>query len=401
MAKLVYEYILVRYGELTTKGKNKNEFIKMLANNMKLALSNYPDLVFERTRDHIYIHLNGTNPDEITPTLKNIFGIRSFSKTLKVENNIVAIVKAGKDIMEDKKGTFKVITKRANKKFEIRSDNVNRMVAGEVLKNYGPVLKVDVHNPDYKLIVEIREKNTYLMAETILGAQGFPVGAGGKAMLMLSGGIDSPVAGFLTMKRGVEIECIHYASMPYTSLASLNKVKELARLISVYQGQIKLHIIPFTNTQMEIYRVCDESYVITMMRRMMYRLAQRLAEKNKCLAIVNGESIGQVASQTLESMTAISEVVDMPVIRPCATLDKLEIIDLAKQIKTYETSILPYEDCCTIFTPKNPVIRPKKDKCRWYEEKYDFEPFLQEALENVETVIIGPYTRFDDSEDIF
>lgn len=401
MAKLVYEYILVRYGELTTKGKNKNEFIKKLANNMKLALSNYPNLVFERTRDHIYVHLNGTDPDEVTPVLKNIFGIRSFSKTLKVENNIEEIVKAGKDIMEDKQGTFKVITKRANKKFEILSDKVNRMVAGEILKNYGPNLKVDVHNPDYKLIVEIREKNTYLMAETILGAQGFPVGVGGKAMLMLSGGIDSPVAGYLTMKRGVEIECVHYASMPYTSLASLNKVKELAKLISGYQGQIKLHIIPFTNTQMEIYRVCDHSYAITMMRRMMYRLAQSLAERNKCLAIVNGESIGQVASQTLESMAAISEVVNIPVIRPCVTLDKLEIIDIARQINTYETSILPYEDCCTIFTPKNPVIKPKKDKCRWYEEKYDFEPFLKEALENVETVIISPSTKFDDNEDLF
>lgn len=401
MAKLVYEYILIRYGELTTKGKNKNEFIKRLADNMKSALSNYPNLSFERTRDHIYIHLNGTDPDQLTLILKNIFGIRSFAKTLKVENNLEAIVKAAKDIMEDKEGTFKVITKRVNKKFEVRSDMVNRMVASEILKNFSPTLKVDVHNPDYRLVVEIREKNTYLMAETILGAQGFPVGVGGKAMLMLSGGIDSPVAGYLTMKRGVEIECIHYASMPYTSLEALNKVKKLAQLISVYQGKIKLHIIPFTNTQMEIYRVCDESYAITMMRRMMYRLAQRLAEKNNCLAIVNGESIGQVASQTLESMSAISEVVDIPVIRPCATLDKLEIINIAKEINTYETSILPYEDCCTIFTPKNPVIKPKREKCQWYEEKYDFEPFLQEALENVETIIISPATKFDDHEDLF
>ena len=218
MAKLVYEYILIRFGELTTKGKNKIEFIRKLANNMKSALSNYPDLVFERTRDHIYVHLNGTDPDEISPILKNIFGIRSFAKTLKVDNDIEAIVKAAKDIMEDKEGTFKVITKRANKKFQLRSDSINRMIAGEILRNFAPTLTVDVHNPDYKLIVEIREKNTYLMAETILGAQGFPVGVGGKAMLMLSGGIDSPVAGYLTMKRGVEIECIHYASMPYTSL---------------------------------------------------------------------------------------------------------------------------------------------------------------------------------------
>ncbi|MGI6608326.1 MAG: tRNA uracil 4-sulfurtransferase ThiI [Erysipelotrichaceae bacterium] len=401
MDKLVYEYILIRYGELTTKGKNKNEFIKKLADNMKSALNSYPKLVFERTRDHIYIHLNGTDPDELTPILENIFGIRSFSKTLKVENSIEAIVNASRDIMKDKEGTFKVVTKRANKKFEFRSDIINRMVASEILKNFAPALKVDVHNPDYRLIIEIREKNTYIMAETILGSQGFPVGVGGKAMLMLSGGIDSPVAGYLVMKRGVKIECIHYASMPYTSLESLNKVKELARIISVFQGKIKLHIIPFTAVQMEIYRICDEAYAITMMRRMMYRLAQRLAEKNGCLAIVNGESIGQVASQTLQSIAAISEVVDMPVIRPCATLDKLEIISIAKEINTYETSILPYEDCCTIFTPKNPVIKPKKEKCRWYEEKYDFEPFLKEALENVESIVISPTAGLADDEDLF
>ncbi|HQB32843.1 MAG TPA: tRNA uracil 4-sulfurtransferase ThiI [Erysipelotrichaceae bacterium] len=401
MAKLVYEYILIRYGELTTKGKNKKDFIKRLADNMKLALSDFPALVFERTRDHIYIHLNGTDPDRLIPVLKKVFGIRSFAKTLKVDNDIEAIIQAGKDIMEGKEGTFKVIAKRANKNFEISSDKVNRMVASEILKNHGPALKVDVHNPDYKLIVEIREKNTYLMAETHLGAQGFPVGVGAKAMLMLSGGIDSPVAGYLMMKRGVEIECIHYASMPYTSLEALNKVKELTRLISVYQGQIRLHIIPFTETQLQIYRVCDESYAITMMRRMMYRLAQRLAEKRRCLAIVNGESIGQVASQTLESMAVISDAADMPVIRPCATMDKLEIINIAKQIGTYETSILPYEDCCTIFTPKNPVTKPKKEKCQWYEEKYDFEPFLQKALENVETLIINPATRSAENEDLF
>ena len=234
MADLRYEYILVRFGELSTKGKNKKDFIKRLAVNMQQALKDYPDLRFERTRDHVYIHLNGTDPFELAPVLKNVFGLRSFAPTLKVENDLEKIVEAAYQVMQNKKGTFKVITKRANKRFPIHSDEVNRAAASRILKNC-PELKVDVHEPDYSLIIEIREEATYVMADTIMGLGGYPVGVGGKAMLMLSGGIDSPVAGYLTMKRGVEIECIHYASMPYTSQEALNKVKELARIISSYQ----------------------------------------------------------------------------------------------------------------------------------------------------------------------
>lgn len=401
MDKLQYEYILIRFGELTTKGKNKKEFINKLASNMKLAFQDYPALSLEKTRDHIYIHLHGTDPDELTPILKNIFGIRSFSKTLKTNHDPQQICEAAKAVMDGKTGTFKVDTRRANKKFEIHSEQMNRMVASTVLKAYGPQLKVDVHHPDYRLIVEIRDDATYIMADTILSAGGYPVGVGGKALVMLSGGIDSPVAGYLTMKRGVEIECIHYASQPYTSEAALNKVKELARLISVYQGRIKLHVVPFTETQLAIYKHCDESYAITMMRRMMYRLADRLARQQGCLAIVNGESIGQVASQTLNSMGAIGCVTEMAVIRPVVTYDKLEIIDITKKINTYETSILPFEDCCTIFTPKNPVIKPKKEKCEWFESKFDYDPLLQTALENTKTYIIYPTSKFDDEEDLF
>ncbi|MBQ6654901.1 MAG: tRNA 4-thiouridine(8) synthase ThiI [Erysipelotrichaceae bacterium] len=400
MADLTYENILIRYGELTTKGKNKKDFIRRLAENLRQALSAYPDLTFEQTRDHIYIHLHGTDPTKVTPILKDVFGIRSFACSLKVDNDIDAIKEACRQVMADKSGTFKIAARRANKSFPLHSDDINRQVATVILKNYGEKLKVDVHDPDYEVIVEVREHNTYIMYETILGAGGYPVGVGGKALLMLSGGIDSPVAGYLTMKRGVQIEAIHYASMPYTSQEALNKVKELTRLISGYQGQIWLHVIPFTDIQLQIYKYADESYAITLMRRMMYRLAEMVSEKKKCLAIVNGESIGQVASQTLDSMNAINCVVTMPVIRPLVAYDKLEIIELARKIGTYETSILPYEDCCTIFDPKDPVTKPRRDKCERYESRFDWQPMLEKAVENMETIVINPSSRFDEADDI-
>lgn len=400
MDKLQYEYLLIRFGELNTKGKNKNDFIKQLAVNIKLALNDYKNLKYERTRDHIYILLNGTDPYQIIPILQKVFGIRSIQPCLKVENDMDAIVKAVTDVMSDKKGTFKIATRRPNKRFEYHSEEVNRKTSASVLRNFDQNLKVDVHNPDYKVIVEIRDEATYVMAENYMGAGGYPVSVGGRALLMLSGGIDSPVAGYLTMKRGVEIECIHYASMPYTSQAALDKVKELCRLISPYQGRIRLHIVPFTDIQLAIYQHCNKSYAITIMRRMMYRLADRLADKRNCIAIVNGESVGQVASQTLESMQTINAVTNRPVLRPLVTYDKLEIIDIANRIGTYETSILPYEDCCTIFTPENPVIKPKIEKAEKEESFFDFEPLLQTALDNIETVTIYPVKQENDI-DIF
>jgi len=396
MANVTYEHILIRYGELTTKGKNKKDFICRLANNMRVALSDYKELTFEQTHDHIYVHLHGIDPDEIAPILKNVFGIRSFAKTLKVENDLDKIIAATKEVMSDKTGTFKIATRRANKQFPYHSDEINRKVAAEVLRNFGDKLKVDVHHPDYEVIIEIRDKDTYIMHQTILGAGGYPVGVGGKALLMLSGGIDSPVAGYMAMKRGVEIECIHYASQPYTSVEALNKVKQLAKILAPYQGRIRLHTINFTNIQLEIYKHTDESYAITIMRRMMYRIAEKVANNRNCLAIVNGESIGQVASQTLNSMGVINEVVKLPVIRPLVTYDKLEIIDLAKKLNTYEVSIQPFEDCCTIFDPKDPVTKPTEKKCLMFESWFDFEPLLQKTIEEMETTVIYPTTNFDD-----
>ena len=385
-----YEYILVRFGELSTKGKNKKDFIKRLLMNIKHALYSFENLKYERTNDRLYILLNDEPVDEITPILARVFGIRSFSLAMKVATDIEEIKKAALIAAsnEQERGlvTFKVDTRRSFKLFPLISDEVNRAVASVVLSSTD--LKVNVHTPDFRLMIEIREHFTYIMSHTILGAGGFPVGVGGKALLMLSGGIDSPVAGYLTMKRGVEIECIHYASPPYTSTQAQEKVLSLARILSAYQGRIKLHVVPFTDLQLAIYQNCPESYAITIMRRMMYRLADELCGKTGCVAIVNGECIGQVASQTLESMQTINEVTVRPIIKPVVTYDKLEIINLSKEIGTYETSILPYEDCCTIFTPKNPVIKPTIERANKLESHFEFTSLVEQALLNTTTVVL-------------
>ena len=396
--KLIVDHILVRFGELSTKGKNKNEFIKRLFQNIKNALRNFDQLTYERGYDRIYIMLNGTDPDEISPILSNVFGISSFSYAIKINSELEDIVAVGYRLAtESDAKTFKIETRRHYKPFPYISDEVNRAVATEILKN--TEMKVDVHNPEFLLRIEVRQFDTYLMPNKIKGAGGYPVGIGGKALVMLSGGIDSPVAAYLMMKRGITVECIHYASPPYTSTQAKQKVLDLARIVSQYQGHIRVHMVPFTETQLAIYNNCDESYAITLMRRMMYRLAETLCEKTNCKAIVNGESVGQVASQSLDSMGCINEVVKTPVIRPCVTMDKLEIIDLAKKIDTYETSILPFEDCCTIFTPKNPVTRPTIKKCEKLENRFDYQSYLDEAIAQIEVIDI--YPTKEDEEDIF
>ncbi len=384
---VIYDTILVRYGELTTKGKNRKDFIRRLAKNIKSLLPKETGIVVESTYDRIYLRLNGEDPSLIIEKLKKVFGIRSFSLTRKIESSIEEIEKTCLEIAkETQQGTFKVVSRRNDKNFEIRSDEINRRVATNILKNTEH--KVDVHNPDFKIWIEVREAATYITSKVIFGVGGYPVGVNGKAMLMLSGGIDSPVAAYFIMKRGVMVEAVHFASPPYTSAAAQEKVLELARLTSNYQGNMKVHIVPFTEIQMEIYKNCPESYAITLMRRMMVRIAERLAIKNKCLAIATGESLGQVASQTLESMSCINNVTKMPMLRPIITFDKIEIIDEAKKIGTYETSILPFEDCCTIFNPKNPVTKPLLDKSEKYESKFNYELLIEKAIDGVETKIV-------------
>lgn len=397
-SNIVYDHILVRFGELSTKGKNKKDFIKRLLTNVKNALREYDKLSYERTHDRMYIMLNGEDPHAVSVPLSKVFGISSFSFAIQVPSDIEEIKTTCLQVAKELQGkTFKVEARRSHKLFPMISDEINRAVAGEILRNTD--WKVDVKTPDLRIQVEVHETHTYIMTGKIAGAAGYPVGVGGKALVMLSGGIDSPVASYLTMKRGIAIECIHYASPPYTSKAAQDKVLDLARAIAPYQGHIRVHVVPFTDLQLAIYKNCDESYAITIMRRMMYRIAQRISEKQNCLAIVNGESIGQVASQTLESMQTINCVTSMPVIRPVACLDKLEIIDQAKKINTYDISILPFEDCCTIFTPKNPVTKPTIRRAEAMEARFDFASMIDECIEKTEYVDVYPGIKAD--TDIF
>ncbi len=390
-----YDHILIRYGELSLKGKNRNSFIKQLFENVKKATSSFPTLEYKKEHDRMYIYLHDENPQAVAEIVSKVFGISSLSLAMKVNSDIDEICKACLETLPlAQMKTFKVAARRSDKNFPIISDQMNRMVATAILKN--SEWKVDVHNPDYKIIVEVHHDGTYIMTDRIAGAGGYPVGVGGKAMVLLSGGIDSPVASYLMMKRGVHIECIHFASPPYTSQNAQEKVLELARLVSGYQGEIKVHIVPFTNLQLAIYQHADESYAITIMRRMMMRIATGLAQKQHALAIATGESIGQVASQTLESMNTINAVTCMPIIRPVVAMDKVEIVDLSKKIGTYETSILPYEDCCTIFTPKAPVTKPRIDKCERFESRWDFEEMVQKCIEEVETIVVRPQKKEED-----
>lgn len=390
-----YDHILIRYGELSLKGKNRNTFIKQLYENIKKATKEFPTLEIERRHDRMYIYLHDEDADKVKEVISKVFGISSFSFAIKTNSDMDEIIQACMQSLPlTEKKTFKVAARRSDKNFPVISDQINRMVATAILKNSN--WKVDVHNPDIKIVIEVHADATYIMTDKYQGAGGYPVGVGGKAMVLLSGGIDSPVASYLMMKRGVRIECIHYASPPYTSENAKEKVMELARLVSGYQGDLLVHIVPFTNLQLAIYQNADESYAITLMRRMMMRIAAGLANKRKALAICTGESVGQVASQTLESMVAINEVTNLPMIRPVVCMDKIEIINLAKKIGTYDTSILPYEDCCTIFTPKNPVTKPRVDKCKQYEERFDFETLVQECIDNVQSVWVHPQKEEDD-----
>lgn len=381
-----YDYIMVRFGELSTKGKNKKDFIHTLFLNIKHALKDY-DVKVESRFDHIYVYLNGNEYQPIIDRLQDVSGIQGLSLVARIENDIEKIKESSLELIKLEEGkTFKVKVKRSNKKFPLHSEEITRIVAPIILKN--TALKVDVHNPDILLNIEVRDEGTYIFVKTFPGAGGYPLGVAGKSMHMLSGGIDSPVAAYLMMKRGVTIECIHFASPPYTQEAVIYKLIDLLTKLNRYQPRIRLHIVPFTKIQEAIYDNAPESYCITLMRRMMYRLASKLARRRNCPVISTGESVGQVASQTLQSMATINEVTSTPVIRPCATMDKLEIIKLSKKIDTYDISIRPYEDCCTIFTPKAPKTAPKLEEAKEYEEKFDYESLINEALGNIEVKII-------------
>lgn len=379
--------ILIKYGELTTKKANRNLFINILCDNVKAALKNYHVNII-KNRVRMFIETDD-NINEIVDILKDIFGIHSIVVAYKVNTNTDIIKEKVLEVVKEIDfNTFKVDTRRTDKNFNIPSMEFNNIIGGLILKNI-PNKKVDVHNPDYTLKIEIRHDYTYIYSKEINGAGGYPVSVAGKGLLMLSGGIDSPVAGYMAMKRGVKLECIYFESPPHTSIQAKNKVKTLVNKLNRYQSSIKLHVINFTNIQEAIYKNIDPTYMITIMRRMMYRISERIMYQNNCHILINGESIGQVASQTLTSMQVINNVSNVPVIRPVSCLDKLEIIAVAKKIDTYETSILPYEDCCTIFLPKHPVINPELSKAIEYENSFDYEVLIQEAVKNHEIITIS------------
>ena len=336
------------------------------------------------------------NIDEIVDILKNVFGIHGIVVAYKVDTNIDVIKTSVLEIIKEINfKTFKVETKRSDKRFPIPSMEFNNIIGSLVLKNKEGI-SVDVHNPEYELKIEIREDYAYIYSKEVNGIGGYPVGVAGRGLLMLSGGIDSPVAGYLAMKRGIKIECIYFESPPHTSLAAKNKVKKLVEKLCKYNTNIVLHVINFTEIQEAIYQNCPSSYMITIMRRMMYRISELVARDINSLVIINGESVGQVASQTLNSMNVINNVSNYPILRPVCCLDKLEIIDISKKIGTYETSILPYEDCCTIFLPKHPVINPVLGKAIIYENSFDYDDMIKRCVNNREVITINnDINKFD------
>lgn len=398
-----YTEIMVRYGELSTKGKNRKTFIMQLAQNVKRALADFPALKIHADRDRMHILLNGEDSEEVIPKLSKVFGIQNFSPSIRIEKEMPAIRAMVQEVVREvytPGKTFKITAKRSDHSFELDSNGLNQELGGAVIEAI-PEIQVQMKKPDINLRIEIRKGAAYLSYETIRGAGGLPVGTSGRGMLMLSGGIDSPVAGYLAMKRGVEVEAVHFASPPYTSEQALQKAKDLAEKLVPYVGTIQFIEVPFTEIQEEIKRVVPQGYLMTITRRLMLRLTDAIREMRKGLVIINGESLGQVASQTLQSMVAINEVTSTPIIRPVVSMDKTEIIEIAEKIDTFELAIQPFEDCCTIFAPPQPKTRPRLDKAQEYEARLDLEGLMARALEGLKITEISAETAKDKQEDEF
>ena len=376
--------IFIKYGELSTKKNNKNYFIKVLKSNIEKSIDNI-EVSYDFGR--MFIKVLNNDYTTVVDKLRNIFGIHEIVVCEKYNDKDIDSIKDNvlNNIKNIRFNTFKVETKRSDKTYPIKSTEVSRIVGGYILKNI-PNIKVDVHSPEILINIEIRNEEVLIYHDVIRGIGGYPVGTLGKGLLMLSGGIDSPVAGYLALKRGVRIEGIYFESPPHTSEAAKNKVIKLATELSKYSSYVKLHVVNFTEIQESILKNCPREYLITIMRRMMYRISERIAKNSNCKVLINGESIGQVASQTLTSMAAINEVVSMPVIRPVAFLDKLEIIDISKKIGTYDISILPFEDCCTIFVPEHPVINPVASLAFEYENAFDYEELIKKCVREHEII---------------
>ena len=398
----MYKAFLIKYGEIGVKGKNRFIFEDALVRQIKFSLKDVEgEFDVRRADGRIYVNaLSDYDYDEVIESLTRVFGIVGICPVVQIEDNgfddlANQVINYLDKAYKNKNLTFKVNARRTRKNYPMNSMELNAELGGKILEAFEG-LKVDVHNPDYLLHIEIRKDYTYIYHKEIKASGGYPVSVAGRGLLMLSGGIDSPVAGYLAMKRGIKIECVYFESPPHTSVMAKNKVKKLVEELTKYDSSITLNVVKFTALQEAIYKNIDPTYMITIMRRMMYRISEKIMEKTSCLCLINGESVGQVASQTLTSMRVINSVTNVPVIRPVACLDKLEIIDISRKIGTYETSILPYEDCCTIFLPKHPVINPNMDKAILYEKSFDFNSLIDEAVNSREVIEIKRNnTKFD------
>lgn len=379
--------ILIRYGEIFLKGNNRGYFESALAKNIRTALENFK-FKFVRAQNRFLLEdYDEAYETDIIDKLTKIFGIHSVSVAVKVKSTEEELEKAAVLMMKDKSGTFRVTVNRADKRIQKSSMELAAQLGGAVLES-NPNLTVNLHVFDTDLYVDIRENGlSYLFTDKIMGAGGMPVGTAGAGMVLLSGGIDSPVAAYMMAKRGLKLHAIHFHSAPYTSEMAKQKVVDLAGIVKNYSGPIVLHVIPFTDVQLKIHEKCPAELMITIMRRFMMRIAERIAKANSCGALITGESLGQVASQTMESITVTNGVIeDLPVFRPLIGMDKTEIMDIARNIATYDTSILPYEDCCTVFLPKNPVIRPKLETVLKAEAKLDVGTLIAACIENQEII---------------
>ena len=382
---MIADTLMIHYGELSTKGDNRKAFIACLLHNVRVALKPF-GLLCKADRDHIYVYLEGKDPAPVIERLQEVSGIQRISVVAKVEPTLEAMQEATLRLLEDEGNVkaFKLDVKRVDKTFPMDSYGLTCAIADYVLDHSR--FTVDLHEPDAKVKLTLRADAAYLSCHDELGLGGYPLGMVGKVTMLLSGGIDSPVAAYALIRRGIRVECLHFASPPYTSWAVVDKLKDLLACLNTYQADIKLQILPFTKLQEAIYENVPEPYCITIMRRMMIRLAVAVAKKNKALAIATGESIGQVASQTLESVGVIEEVTNFPVLRPLCVEDKLSIIEKSKRLGTYDISIRPYEDCCTIFKPKRPKTKPKLADCLFYESKFDYQALIDECLQGIETI---------------
>ncbi len=386
------EIILIKNGELALKGLNRRNFEEALMKNLRYRLRRAGDFTLRRAQSTIYIEPKNDYADmeEAADCVSRVFGIAAYSRARVTEKDLSAIQEAAIDYLGEELAlakTFKVEAKRADKAFPYTSPEISREVGGYVLSRYHH-LKVDVHNPDLLIMVEVRDFGAYIHARQLPGAGGMPVGTGGKAAIMISGGIDSPVAAYMMAKRGIQLTGIHFASPPYTSERAEQKVISLMEKVGRYAGNMKLHIVPFTRIQEEIQKNCPEEYFTLIMRRFMMRLAQRVARDADCGALITGESLGQVASQTIPAMAVVDTLATIPVFRPLIGMDKVEIVVISRKIDTFELSIQPYEDCCTVFTPRHPCTRPKLRNVEAAEAVLDVDSLVAEALEGIRTLEI-------------